>query len=112
MKEVYCPVTHSYNSTETVLREIKPLVDFLESNQISRENITFPRGTVTDDGRLDLCKQSIGIEGCELISEALKHNQTINAVLFGTDGIGDVGAAKVAQLIEENETLETIYLGW
>jgi Ran GTPase-activating protein (RanGAP) involved in mRNA processing and transport len=111
MKEVYCPVTHSYNSTEEVLREIKPLVEFLGSNQTSTENITFPRGTVTGDGRLDLCKQSIGIEGCEIISEALKHNKTINAVLFGTDGIGNIGASKVAELIQENETLETIYLG-
>ena len=111
MKNVYCPVTHSYHSTNEVLDEIKTLVEFLESNQTSNENITFPRGTVTDDGRLDLCKQSIGIEGCEIISEALKHNKTINAILFGTDGIGNIGASKVAELITENETLETIYLG-
>lgn len=111
MKNVYCPVTHSYHSTNEVLEEIKPLVEFLGSNQTSNENITFPRGTVTNDGRLDLCKQSIGIEGCEMISEVLKNNKTINAILFGTDGIGNIGAAKVAELITENDTLETIYLG-
>lgn len=111
MKNVYCPVTHSYHSTNEVLDEIKPLVEFLASNQSANENIAFPRGTVTDDGRLDLCKQSIGIEGCEMISEVLKNNKTINAILFGTDGIGNIGAAKVAELISENETLETIYLG-
>ena len=111
MQEVHCPVTKSYHSADEVLSEIAPLVEFLEKSRPAAADLTFPRGTVTADGRLDLCKQSIGIEGCALVSEALKENRTINAILYGTDGIGDAGAAKVAELIDENENLETVYLG-
>ncbi|MBS1795975.1 MAG: ribonuclease inhibitor [Acidobacteria bacterium] len=111
MREVVCPVTHSYHSSEDVLAELAPLVEFLESDRAAAEQTVFPRGVVTPDGRLDLCKQSIGIEGCARLTEALKHNRKIGAILFGTDGIGSEGARHVAGLIAENDTLETVYLG-
>lgn len=109
--EIICPVTKSYHSSDEVLAEIKPLVEFLKNGDSAEQEQTFPRGTVTSDLRLDLCKQNIGIEGCALIADSLRENKTIKSLLLGTDGIGDAGAEKIAELIKHNQTLETIYLG-
>ncbi|HLO49609.1 MAG TPA: ribonuclease inhibitor [Kamptonema sp.] len=87
------------------------LVEYLCTNQPISEKITFPRGTAIPDGRLDMCKQSLGAAGCSVITEALEYNQTIVSLLLGTNGIGDIGASDVARLIERNNHLEIVYLG-
>ncbi|MEZ6044363.1 MAG: hypothetical protein R3C11_02030 [Planctomycetaceae bacterium] len=91
--------------------EVQPLVNFLEQNQAPDERIVFPRGTVLPDGRLDLCKQNLGPDSCRLITNSLIGNEYIQSLLLGTDGIGDQGAADVAQLIRQNTNLRVIYLG-
>ncbi len=63
------------------------------------------------DGRLDLCKQNLGVAGCHLITTALATDTTIVSLLLGTNGIGDAGAAAVAELIRQNDRLEIVYLG-
>jgi len=91
--------------------EILPLLQFLDANSPAAESVSFPRGTVTADGRLDLCKQDIGSIGCERVIESLRLNSHVRALLLGTDGIGDAGAQAVASLIEQNPPLQIAYLG-
>jgi len=90
---------------------LTPLLEHLRTNQPVTERVTFPRGTVMPDGRLDMCKQGLWAAGCSLITEALKGNKTIASLLLGTNGIGDLGASEVARLIERNHRLEIVYLG-
>jgi Ran GTPase-activating protein (RanGAP) involved in mRNA processing and transport len=91
--------------------EVAPLAEYLRANTPVQENIAFPRGTVTTDGRLDLCKQNLGPEGCRIVTEALAANTTVRSLLLGTDAIGDEGAADVARLVERHGRLEIVYLG-
>jgi hypothetical protein len=93
--------------------ELAPLVDWLAGAAAAPDApIQFPRGTVLPDGRLDLCKQSIGPGGAQLVLDALReHKPPIRAILFGTGAIGDTGAAAVAAAIDDGVSLETVYLG-
>ncbi|SEK42785.1 Leucine Rich repeat-containing protein [Variovorax sp. YR750] len=64
-----------------------------------------------DDGRLDLCKQSLGTENCLQLVAALQHNTRVRSLMLGTDAIGDVGARAVAKLVAGNAHLQVLYLG-
>jgi Ran GTPase-activating protein (RanGAP) involved in mRNA processing and transport len=90
---------------------VAPLAEHLRANTPVSENVVFPRGTVTPDGRLDLCKQNLGPAGCRIVTEALAANTTVRSLLLGTDAIGDEGAAYVARLVERHGRLEIVYLG-
>jgi Ran GTPase-activating protein (RanGAP) involved in mRNA processing and transport len=107
----HCPLPKPIVSSEQVLLDLRALVDFLNQNQPSTNTPVFPRGTIMPDGRLDLCKQSIGMAGAELITAALSHNTNIVSLLLGTNGIGDEGAQHVARLVQKNHCLKVIYLG-
>jgi len=91
--------------------ELAPLVAWLERGEAASEPVQFPRGTVLPDGRLDLCKQSIGPDGARVVLEALRGNCSIRAILFGTGAIGNEGAASVAAALDDGLALETVYLG-
>jgi len=108
---INCPLYHVADITPCDPAEIEPLVAYLKTGLPVTEPTPFPRGTVLEDGRLDLCKQDLGPAGCHMVTEALATNTTITSLLLGTDGIGDEGAADVARLIERNATLEIVYLG-
>ena len=108
---INCPLYHLADITPCDPAEIAPLIAHLETDLPVTQPTTFPRGTVLEDGRLDLCKQQLGPEGCRLVTEALATNTTITSLLLGTDGIGDAGAADVARLIACNAHLESVYLG-
>jgi Ran GTPase-activating protein (RanGAP) involved in mRNA processing and transport len=108
---VQCPLPHQIQSSAAVLADLQPLLQYLPTNQPIAKKLTFPRGTVLPDGRLDLCKQALGVEGCELLTTALTDNQTITSLLLGTNGIGDPGVVEVAELIRQNPHLGVIYLG-
>ncbi len=64
-----------------------------------------------DDGRLDLCKQSLGTENCLRLVAALQDNTRVRSLMLGTDAIGDVGAGAVARLVAGNAHLQVLYLG-
>ncbi len=108
---VHCPIRGVIEIAPPDVAEIAPLVAHLQANQPVAEPTSFPRGTVLEDGRLDLCKQHLGALGCRMVTDALTVNTTITSLLLGTDGIGDGGAADVARLIERNTHLEIVYLG-
>jgi Ran GTPase-activating protein (RanGAP) involved in mRNA processing and transport len=108
---VICPIQNSEEALPYDFSEIEPLLSFLKENKESPVNQAFPRGTITSDGRLDLCKQALGAEGASFVAEALWNNRVIKSILLGTDSIGNAGAGKIAMLIQHNPVLETVYLG-
>lgn len=106
-----CPIERAAHTSSCPPEELSPLLEYLQSPDRAAESRVFPRGTITADGRLDLCKQDVGPEGCRLVTDALRHQQHIRSLLLGTDAIGDIGAAAVAELVEHNQHLEIVYLG-
>lgn len=108
---ILCPVRGPLPFAACPQEEITPLIEHLNTNTPVAEIMAFPRGSVLPDGRLDLCKQSLGAEGCQRITNALVGNDHICSLLLGTDGIGDVGASAVSKLIESNSKLKIVYLG-
>jgi NAD(P)-dependent dehydrogenase (short-subunit alcohol dehydrogenase family) len=91
--------------------ELAPLVERLRSGDPVGETLAFPRGTLTPDGRLDLCKQEVGPGNLERIASALQGNGFVRSLLLGADFIGDAGMHHLASLLEANSTLETLFLG-
>jgi len=108
---LHCPLPNPIESSSEVVIELKSLIDYLQTDRPIAQKIVFPRGTVMPDGRLDLCKQDLGVMGCHLVTEALANNDAIASLLLGTNGIGDRGAKDVARLIQRNNRLEIVYLG-
>ncbi|MFZ6873798.1 hypothetical protein ACO0LF_17200 [Undibacterium sp. Di27W] len=111
---VKCPV-HRVSIIPCDAAELDPLLRHLRAdlsvNLTAQGNQQFPRGTLTVDGRLDLCKQSLGTDHCLSITKALEHNTQVRSLMLGTDAIGDAGAAAVAGLASVNPHLEVLYLG-
>ncbi|MFD4475554.1 ribonuclease inhibitor [Streptomyces sp. NPDC058471] len=98
--------------------ELTPLLDWLRGGRPAGERLDFAAGTVLPDGRLDLCKQSLGAEGAALVADALRgsaeQRPAVRHLLLGTDGLGDEGAALAAAATtgEAGPTgVETLYLG-
>ena len=110
-KPINCPIRGAYDFEPCDPAEVTPLVEFLNSNQSVASPVEFTRGTMLPDGRLDLCKQDLGPDGCFRVTEAIKSNCHVRSLLLGTDGIGDVGANSVADMLRENESLQIVYLG-
>ena len=106
-----CPVKEPIGELVFDYQEIEPLLGFLYANAAIKEVYTFDRGTVRPDGRLDCCKQDLGAAGAKLLTDALKGNSTIEAILFGTGALGNQGAKHVADLLTENQSIKTVYLG-
>lgn len=107
---VQCPV-HRVEITPCETAELAPLLAHLSGNQPVDGSQRFPRGTLLDDGRLDLCKQSLGASNCLQVAHALQRNTQVRSLMLGTNAIGDAGAAAVAGLVGSNERLEVLYLG-
>ncbi|WP_158657751.1 hypothetical protein [Agarilytica rhodophyticola] len=91
--------------------ELDELFNFLRKKELPVSNTRFERGHVSLDGRLDLCKQGIGISGTERLMNSLQDNPAIKHILLGTDSLGDEGVKLLASHIKETSYLETIYLG-
>ena len=108
---IHCPIKGPIVFDACPSEEVIPLVEHLSLNQPVVDVTRFPRGTVLPDGRLDLCKQSLGADGCSQVTKSLHNNTFVKSLLLGTDGIGDQGASAVADLVANNDTLEIVYLG-
>ncbi|WP_449350512.1 ribonuclease inhibitor [Streptomyces shaanxiensis] len=89
--------------------ELAPLLDWLRAGRPAGERLDFAAGTALPDGRLDLCKQSLGAEGAAMVADALSQGPSpVRHLLLGTDALGDDGAAAVAGA---GTGVETLYLG-
>lgn len=107
---IHCPV-HRVEITPCDAAELAPLLAHLGSDQASPSALRFPRGTLVEDGRLDLCKQSLGTDNCLQVTHALRSNSQVRSLMLGTNAIGDVGAQAVAELATVNPGIEVLYLG-
>jgi hypothetical protein len=58
--------------------QMKPLYDWLSSNQLCEADLQFLKGTVTADGRLDLCKQVIGPQGIKPLLDSMGNNRQVS----------------------------------
>ncbi len=95
----------------TDLGELDGLVHRLRQNvrPVGREE--FVRGALLPDGRLDLCKQTLGPEGVEAVAMALRGNTAVTSLLLGANQAGPAGGRAVASLIRHETALEAVYLG-
>jgi len=108
---IHCPIKGPLPAPSCPLEELAPLLNVLHANRAVEEPQTFLRGTLRPDGRLDLCKQGLGVAGCRAVTAVLARNTTVRSLLLGTNGIGDEGADAVAELLAVNHSLEVVYLG-
>ena len=87
--------------------EMRPLYDWLQSSQriaaaatMSESDLAFVKGTVTGDGRLDLCKQVVGPSGIGALLDAMRGTRAhVDRLLLGNNLVGDEGARLIAEFI-------------
>lgn len=89
--------------------DLEPLLTWLRTGEPVRHRTDFPTGTALPDGRLDLCKQSLGPDGGARVAKELRPGAVRHALL-GTDGLGDSGAVAVTEGVS-SAGVETLYLG-
>ncbi|MFN3199659.1 MAG: DUF924 family protein [Bradymonadia bacterium] len=87
------------------LDELAPLLEHLAADheQVSQDT-AFPRGTLTPDGRLDLCKQVVGPAGIEPLLSAVDSNPQVKRLLLGNNIVGNTGAGAIAEFIRSGQS--------
>ena len=113
---IVCPAVHYPDITPCDPSELEPIIQRLSDPVSVTQAEAFPRGTLLPDGRLDLCKQSVGPAGAAWIADAACRTPHVRSLLLGTGGIGDPGARALADAIIRNErsdaaNLDVLYLG-
>ena len=78
------------------LADLDPLLGHLRDNLGVERQTAFNRGTLTVDGRLDLCKQVVGPDGIGPLLGAMMHSDRVKRLLLGNNIIGDGGARAIA----------------
>lgn len=111
--ELLCPAIRVPDFEPCAASELEPLLAWLRSDAPLDEVTTFPRGTFLPDGRLDLCKQGLGLDNAARLLDALRGNRRVRSLLLGTDGLRSAGAKLLATTLSEARppALETLYLG-
>jgi Leucine Rich repeat len=113
-----CPVIRDPFVQRAAPEDIRPIVDYLatlhtgDQLQFGSEETcrVFPRGTIYRDGRLDMCKQGLGPEGVQVVLRGLS-GTPIRHLLLGTNALGTEGVRSLAEALEGNNRVETLYLG-
>ena len=82
--------------TECPLEELTPLLEFLHNDLPVNQQIQFPRGTLTTDGRLDLCKQVVGPRGIGPLLNSMHDASCVKRLLLGNNIVSDSGAKEIA----------------
>ncbi|NMO15655.1 DUF924 family protein [Pyxidicoccus fallax] len=85
------------------LVELGPLLTHLRENLGVHQQTAFSKGTLTTDGRLDLCKQVVGPGGIRPLLEAMRSTRHVKRLLLGNNIVGDGGAAAIAEFLRERE---------
>ncbi len=113
LPELLCPAIRVPEIEPCDPAELEPLLAWLRADTPASEVTVFPRGTAMPDGRLDLCKQSLGLANATRLFGALRGNHRVRNLLLGTDGLRDAGAEAAARMLADPEgpTLDTLYLG-
>ena len=85
--------------------QMQPLYEWLDKNTaFTEQDLKFLRGTVTTDGRLDLCKQVIGPQGVAPLLDSMRGNTHIERLLLGNNVIGDSGGPLIAEFIRSGQS--------
>lgn len=97
--------------------EFKPIFDYLLHTEIAPvKPITFIKGTVFPDGRLDLCKQVVGPLSIKKLCETVNKNKSkmVTHFLLGNNIAfrenEEDGTNALAQLIKHDSSIKTLYL--
>jgi len=111
--------------TISAQEQLQPLYDFLASNKqledvTHRKNganieVTFERGTIVSDKRLDLCKQVIGPQGVSPLIESLRQDAfglgRVQHLLLGNNIAGNGLGEGIAEFLDSGKChLTTFYL--
>lgn len=91
------------------LQDLEPLIEYLENNKPVNDQIQFPKGTLTVDGRLDLCKQAVGPSGISKVLASMGKSSHVKRLLLGNNIVGDLGAIDIANEIKKSN-LECWYI--
>lgn len=83
------------------LDDLDPLLRHLRADAPVQVQTAFNKGTLTTDGRLDLCKQVVGPRGIGPLLDAMKMSGHVKRLLLGNNIVGDGGAAAIADYIRE-----------
>ncbi|MFI9630667.1 gala protein [Streptomyces sp. NPDC052042] len=93
---------------------LDPLLERLDSARPVEADETFALGSLRADGRVDLCKQGLGVAGALRVMPAADRSPHAAHVLLGTNSLGDEGAQAVADALASASAghgLHTVYLG-
>lgn len=103
--------------------ELSPIYDYIKDLRFDltkgnkqNDRITFPKGTLCSDKRLDLCKQVIGPNGVNDLEKTLKYdslneNNKIQHLLLGNNIAGQKLGYSVAKRIKDkNSKITTWYI--
>ncbi|MEU4169292.1 gala protein [Streptomyces sp. NPDC026665] len=108
---VRCPAIEHPDIPISEPAALEPLLARLRSARPVETDETFPLGTVRVDGRVDLCKQGLGLDGAARLMPVAAASPHAAHVLLGTNAIGDEGARTVADALAGDHGLHTLYLG-
>lgn len=95
--------------------KMQPLYDWLAEStrnslaKLNENDLKFLKGTVTTDGRLDLCKQVIGPNGVQPLLDSMQNSKHIDRILLGNNIIGDDGAKLIADFIASGKSTILIW---
>ncbi len=107
---VRCPAPLTHTGPEHD-RELEPLLARLADPAEVTGALTFPRGTLQADGRLDLCKQALSPRDAERVIPAAIASPHAAHLLLGTNSLGTPGIATLAGALTDGHRTRTLYLG-
>jgi NLR family CARD domain-containing protein 3 len=97
-----------------------PIFDYLTNNDpmpLNGNDISFIRGTLFNDGRIDMCKQMVGPPSINDLCESVMYNTQFKHFLLGNnmaclsqEDNNINGALSLKRLMETNNLIETYYL--
>lgn len=102
------PLTHSGPEHDA---ELNDLVARLGDPSPVVGPLTFPRGTLQPDGRLDLCKQALSPLDARRVITAAARSPHASHLLLGTNSLGTAGIAALADALQPGHGMRTLYLG-
>ncbi len=107
---VVCPAPATHTGPDHD-RELDALVARLGDRAPLTAALTFPRGTLQPDGRLDLCKQALSPLDARRVVAAATGSPHATHLLLGTNSLGAGGIEALAQALGDSHQVRTLYLG-
>ncbi|WP_459799613.1 leucine-rich repeat domain-containing protein [Herbidospora sp. RD11066] len=108
---VRCPAIEHPDVPLAASADLDPLLARLADDRAVAADEVFPLGALRPDGRVDLCKQGLGVPGVARLLPVATASPHAVHLLLGTNAIGDDGARAVAGALGEGHRLRTLYLG-